>query len=400
MKKFTILHTSDWHIGHQLYRFRRDEEFRNFFDWLLRILAERQVDALLVAGDVFDTAAPSASAQKLYYDFLAQAVKSGCRHIVITAGNHDSPVFLTAPHELLRNFDIHVIGSADAADSLILHNAAGKPACLVSALPYLRERDLRCDEVVDGDLLPGLRKRYQEAADSVDRLRRAHGDLPAVAMGHIFVAGVSMDNEGERIVQVGNLDRAPRDIFPQTFDYVALGHIHRPQAVSGDEHCRYSGSPLPMSFAESAQHKSVVLLTFAGREPHVELLSVPQSRHLVRLTGNREQLLADLRQLLATGEAAFVEMQHDGTDAVGDLNSEARQLAEGSGVSILCIKTQPSEENRIAENPARDLADYTKEDVFRLLLDTRDYPEEKRSRLLETFCQLCASYEESLRGGE
>lgn len=402
MKKFTIIHTSDWHLGHQLYRSRRDDEFRAFLGWLLNIIAEKQADALLIAGDIFDTVMPPASAQKLYYDFLGQAVKNGCRHIIVTAGNHDSPVFLTAPHELLRVFDIYAAGYMEPGSpvTLLLRDTAGEPACIVSPMPYLREGDLRGSAGGDGDLLAGLRLRYQEAAEAVTAMRREHGDLPAVAMGHLFIAGSSMDNEGERINQMGNLDRAPRDIIPAIYDYTALGHIHRPQAVGGDDTCRYSGSPLPMSFSEHAQHKSAVLLTFAGRTPEIELLPVPQSRRLVRIAGSREKMLEELKTLVAANEPAWVEMQHDGSDAVADLNNEARQLAENTTVNILCIKAQPAELASPEAVPPKDLGDCSEEDIFCMLLDSRNEPEDRKRRLLDTFRALCASYEESLRSGE
>lgn len=398
MRKFTILHTSDWHLGHQLYRNRRDDEFQMFLQWVIKTLRTYEVDALLVAGDIFDTAAPASSAQKLYYDFLGQAVKTGCRHIVITAGNHDSPAFLTAPHELLQSFDIHVLGHADEnGNTLLLTDDENHPACIISALPYLRERDLRQANSDTDDLLAGLRHHYGQAANAVQELRQAHGDLPAVAMGHLFVNGSSMDGEGERIIQVGNLDQAPRDIFPPDFDYIALGHIHRPQAVGGDAHCRYSGAPLPMSFAEAAQNKSVVLLSFTGRETQMELLPVPQIRHLRRLSGSREELLEQLAQIIANEEDAWIEINHDGSDAVADLNDAARKMAEGTKVNVLCVKVQPTGQSTELGNIPRDLSNCTEEDIFRILLESRQETEERRERLMATFRQLLVSYGDSIR---
>ena len=107
----TVLHTSDWHLGRRLYGKPRYTEFRAFLAWLLQAIREQAVDVLVVAGDVFDTTAPSNQAQNLYYDFLSQVCQTCCRHVIIVAGNHDSPSFLEAPKQLLKSFNIHIIGS-------------------------------------------------------------------------------------------------------------------------------------------------------------------------------------------------------------------------------------------------------------------------------------------------
>jgi exonuclease SbcD len=113
-----ILHTSDWHIGRTLYGRKRYEEFEAFLTWLAETIQQNEIYALLVAGDVFDTSAPSNRAQELYYRFLCRVAASSCRHIVVVAGNHDSPSFLNAPNELLKALDVHVVGS-----SRVYHNA-------------------------------------------------------------------------------------------------------------------------------------------------------------------------------------------------------------------------------------------------------------------------------------
>ncbi|MEB2332384.1 MAG: exonuclease subunit SbcD, partial [Nitrosomonas sp.] len=106
-----ILHTSDWHIGKTLYGRKRYDEFEAFFSWLVETIEQEQVDVLLIAGDIFDTSTPGNRSQQLYYRFLHRVAASTCRHVVIIAGNHDSPSFLSAPRELLRALDVHVTGS-------------------------------------------------------------------------------------------------------------------------------------------------------------------------------------------------------------------------------------------------------------------------------------------------
>ena len=160
-----ILHTSDWHLGRSLYGRKRYEEFSAFLDWLAQTIEDEKVDALLVAGDVFDTSTPSNRAQELYYRFLCRVAASCCRHVVVIAGNHDSPSFLNAPKELLRALNVYVVGSMtdDLADEVIplldcgLQNEDSKTggntseiniqkSVIICAVPYLRDKDLRTVE--------------------------------------------------------------------------------------------------------------------------------------------------------------------------------------------------------------------------------------------------------------
>ena len=141
-----ILHTSDWHLGRTLCGRKRTAEFEAFLEWLLAALREHEVDVLLVAGDIFDTVAPTNRAQQLYYRFLCRTAEFGCRHVVVVGGNHDSPSFLDAPKELLSFLDVHVVGAVPEKiqeELLTLRGPDGVPALLVCAVPYLRDRDVR-----------------------------------------------------------------------------------------------------------------------------------------------------------------------------------------------------------------------------------------------------------------
>jgi len=194
-----ILHTSDWHIGRTLYGNKRYEEFAAFFDWLAKTIEERNIEALLVAGDIFDTGTPSNRAQELYYRFLVRVAASRCRHIVLVAGNHDSPSFLDAPQALLKTIRIHVVGSMRAnpgEEVLELDDEAGKVRLIVCAVPYLRDRDIRAADAGESfdekerKLLEGIRMHYETVAREALRSREKLGrDMPIVAMGHLFATG-------------------------------------------------------------------------------------------------------------------------------------------------------------------------------------------------------------------
>ena len=283
----TLLHTSDWHLGRRLYGKPRYDEFKQFLDWQLQTLREQKVDVLLIAGDIFDTTAPSNQAQNLYYDFLSQVCHTDCRHVIIVAGNHDSASFLEAPKQLLKAFNIHIIGSmtdTPTDEVITLLDKAGQPELIVMAVPYLRDRDVRTvghgERLDDKErkLAQGIKAHYARIADiamaqQAQLQAKYKRTIPIVATGHLFtVGGQTMEGDGVRDLYVGSLGSIGAEIFHPQIDYVALGHLHIPQAVGGQPHIRYAGSPIAMGFGESRQQKQVHLLRF---DANPDLLSQP-----------------------------------------------------------------------------------------------------------------------------
>ena len=281
IKPLTILHTSDWHLGRRLYGRMRYEEFEAFLSWLQETISAQKVDVLIVAGDIFDTMTPSNRAQALYYEFLGKVSKLCCEHIVIVAGNHDSPTFLDAPSQVLKFLNVHVIGTAcdDLNDEVLVLDAVdGTPHCIIAAVPYLRDRDVRGSHAgesadsKDANVIKGIRAHYDEVA-SIAKARQEHlsdahqRHIPIIATGHLFAAGSkTTEDDGVRDLYVGSLGQVSADMFDECFDYVALGHLHVPQRVGGCEHIRYSGSPIAMGFGEAKQQKQVLLVEFGEVE--------------------------------------------------------------------------------------------------------------------------------------
>lgn len=281
IKPLTILHTSDWHLGRRLYGRMRYEEFEAFLNWLQETISAQKVDVLIVAGDIFDTMTPSNRAQALYYEFLGKVSKLCCEHIVIVAGNHDSPTFLDAPSKVLKFLNVHVIGTAcdDLNDEVLVLDAVdGTPHCIIAAVPYLRDRDVRGSHAgesadsKDANVIKGIRAHYDEVA-SIAKARQEHlsnahqRHIPIIATGHLFAAGSkTTEDDGVRDLYVGSLGQISADMFDDGFDYVALGHLHVPQRVGGCEHIRYSGSPIAMGFGEAKQQKQVLLVEFGEVE--------------------------------------------------------------------------------------------------------------------------------------
>ncbi|MDB5262363.1 MAG: nuclease SbcCD subunit [Adhaeribacter sp.] len=333
-----VLHTSDWHLGKRLEQCERTDEHQHFLDWLVQTIQEQQVEALVIAGDIFDTGSPSNAALKQYYDFLWHLRGSCCRDIVIIGGNHDSVSTLNAPRALLRYFNVHVIGgaTADIREEIIpLTDAAGQTQLVVCAVPFLRDKDIRLS--VPGEtyteqearLKRGICAHYEEVATHVQPYKEQ--GIPVMATGHLFAAG-SAASDSEKEIHVGNLGQICGDQFPAAFDYVALGHLHRPQIVNGFQHIRYSGSPIPLSFSEVEDKKLIIILDFAdGRLSRLEEVQVPVCRKLVRFRGDIDKI----RRHITTFDngdhpyPAWVEIQVETENFIHDLENQLLDMLGG-----------------------------------------------------------------------
>jgi exonuclease SbcD len=415
-----IIHTSDWHIGKTLYGRRRYEEFEAFLDWLAETIERESADVLLVAGDVFDISAPSNRSQELYYRFLCKVAASRCRHVVVIAGNHDSPTFLNAPRELLKALNVYVVGAAcdDLNDEvLVLDSEAGEPELIVCAVPYLRDRDIRVAEAGESiddkerKLLEGIRNHYEKVADlAVQKRNELNAAVPIVAMGHLFTAGgKTIEGDGVRELYVGSLAHVTGSIFPASLDYVALGHLHVPQKVNGSATVRYSGSPIPMGFGEARQQKSLCLVSFphagiqgienADFKADVKVLDIPLFQPLERVKGSWPEIEARIRELVAAGSSAWLEVIYEGEEVISDLRDRLDELREGSALEILRVKDSRIV-SRVLEgmNDEETLDDLNVEDVFQRCLAAHAVPEDQQPELLSAYREtLTALYERDVK---
>lgn len=406
-----ILHTSDWHIGRSLYGYKRYDEFEAFLKWLIETIQKEAAEVLLVAGDVFDSSTPSNKAQELYYQFLCHAAQSCCRHIVIIGGNHDSPSFLNAPKELLRFFNVHVVGAAASPEDevFVLNDVDDKPAVIVCAIPYLRDRDIRTIEAGESitdkhrKIVDGIRQHYA-AVCQIARQKQASFEchVPIIAMGHLFTTGgQTMDGDGVRELYVGSLAHVGKDIFPDYIDYLALGHLHIPQIVGKSEMVRFSGSPLPMGFNEAAQQKSVVVLTFDEAQPTVREIAVPCFQALERISGNLEDICGRIEQLITADSDAWLEIEYSGESVSGNLRDVLEEAVAGSMLSIRCVRNKRIIERVMQQTVSEEtLADLNENDVFNRLLDAHDVPEEQRETLILAYNEVLTELAEADRNAE
>ena len=395
-----ILHTADWHLGRTLYSKTRYEEFQKFLDWLLVTIREQSIDVLLVAGDVFDTIAPSYRAQELYYDFLSQLPETRCRHVVITAGNHDSPTFLEAPRQLLRALDVHIIGHVtDPIDHevILLRDSDGKPELIVCAVPYLRDRDIRKSDAAESleakeqKIREGIANHYDQVAQVARRLRDSlESPIPIVAMGHLYTAGgETVEGDGVRKLYVGNLAHVESTIFSDTFDYVALGHLHVPQKVNGSETIRFSGSPIPMGFGEAQQQKYVNLVRWNANHLEVELVPVPQSQRLESIRGDWPHIESRLQAMKQLKESIWIEVSYQGTEPIANLKEKVEQLIDGTDVDALRVTDARQTELLLKQGDfSQDLEELQPIDVFKRCLELNNVPEDKRKEFEDAYQEI------------
>jgi exonuclease SbcD len=261
-----VIHTSDWHLGQELHGFDRGVEHDGFLDWLASQVIELDADALIVTGDIYDTVNPPILAQQRLYQFVMRALTT-CPHlqIVVIGGNHDSAARLELPKHLLDVNRVHLIGGMPRATSqlsasrlfITLRDHTGAPGAVCAAIPYLRPGDLP----LQGDSENPLKSLYRQVIRTADGIR---GELPLIVTGHLHVSGGAVSTLSERRIVIGGEEAVSNDIFPASVAYVALGHLHKPQLISGQTIVRYAGSPFPMSVAEADYHHSIVVLDLNG----------------------------------------------------------------------------------------------------------------------------------------
>ncbi|TBW11928.1 exonuclease subunit SbcD [Azotobacter chroococcum subsp. isscasi] len=371
-----LLHTSDWHLGQHFMGKTRQAEHQAFCAWLIEQVREHAVDALIVAGDLFDSGAPPSYAREQYNRFIVALRETGAR-LVLLGGNHDSVAMLGESRDLLACLDTWVIPgvAADPAEQLLLlPRRDGTPGALLCAIPFIRPRDVLKSEAGQsaGDkqqaLQAAIREHYR-ALFELAEARRAElgGRLPIVATGHLTTVGASA-SESVREIYVGSLEAFPSDAFPPAA-YIALGHIHRPQKVGGREHIRYSGSPIPLSFDEARQQKEVLLVDLhADGLEAVTPLPVPCFQPLVTLRGALAELAGAIAEAAAQGSAGrpvWLEVQVSADDYLSDLQKRVSALCEGLPVEVLRVRRERGSASAAQLAEARETLDeLTAEEVF------------------------------------
>ena len=351
-----IIHTADWHIGQKLHERSRLDEHEQFLNWLLETIQKYDVDLLLVSGDIFDTSLPSAEATNLYYCFLYRLFNETDAYTVITAGNHDSARHLEAPREFLKMGKIYVVGLATEAAECVFSFPPGNPRVAVAAVPYLSETEL---PHVSYETEIEKSERYRERLKSfyVDCVSYMPAELPKILMGHLFVHG-GTTTDSERNIQIGGATAIHSPDFPKGVDYVALGHLHRPQTISGiDYPIRYSGSPIPLRFNETGYRKSVYLLELSddGIRIRDEAIEIPIFKELCTVEGDEESVLWEAETQIWADKYIQVKLTLS-KPRVG-INDEIRQAFSERGGDVLSVEIELPEAEQGPKIPVGDMKD-------------------------------------------
>ena len=408
-----LLHTADWHLGHTLREHSREAEHAHFLRWLVQTVVEREVDALLIAGDVFDSANPPASAWRMWFQFLGELKRAQpALQVVVIAGNHDSAARLEAPSDLLAAFDVRIVaavtcdaaGRLAAADLLVpLRGRDGRVAAVCAAIPFLRSSDvLALAPTAEADgagdpLIDGMRALHDELFAAA-HARRAPGQA-LIAIAHGDLVGGALSELSERKVLGGNQHALPLDLFPADCAYVALGHLHRPQALAGLEHVRYSGSPIPLSMPEREHAHHVVFADLDGeRLAKVWSLRVPRLVPLLRLP-ERGELEPDAAVAAVAALPPRDDTQPDEQRPLVEVAVRLPQPSPGIGERIAraiadrnarLVRVEVVLTGDAGKGPATagvDLVSLTPEDVF-LRRYRRDHEGEVPHPLLTAFREL------------
>ncbi len=396
-----ILHTSDWHLGQQFFGKNREAEHQAFFAWLIAQIQSLQIDVLLVAGDLFDTATPPSYAKTLYHQLIVDLQASRCQ-IVMLGGNHDSIAVLNESAELLKCLQTHVVPGfhPDLQQHLLpLRNKAGEIAAWLIALPFLRARDLSAKDKLLSQAGQTALEKQQQLQQQIGQIYQELYDLalcqepkaPIIATGHLTTVGASR-SESEREIYIGTLDAFPANTFPP-FDYLALGHIHQGQKVAGSECMRYCGSPLALSFDEARQQKQVLLVEFPDGAchptvPKVQSLAVPCFQPMRSITSDLASLPAQLKtacEPLAAHQVLWLELTLSGEDALlTDISLVLQPILEAWPVELLRLRKERSLTKDAGQaNSAADLHTLSPKEVMAIRLAEADLSESLSARLAQ-----------------
>ncbi|HAT1620976.1 TPA: exonuclease subunit SbcD [Raoultella planticola] len=385
-----IIHTSDWHLGQNFYSKSRAAEHSAFLDWLLTSAQAHEVDAIIVAGDIFDTGSPPSYARELYNRFVVQLQHTGCQ-LVVLAGNHDSVATLNESRDILAFLKTTVVASAGHAP-FILPQRDGTPGAIFCPVPFLRPRELVTSQAGHSGgekqqlLLNAISDYYQQQYEAACALR---GDrpLPIVASGHLTTVGASK-SDAVRDIYIGTLEAFPASHFPPV-DYIALGHIHRAQKIGGSEHIRYSGSPIALSFDETGKSKSVNLVTFTdGQLTEVLPLTVPVTQPLAVLKGDFSSISEQLTQWRDAPQEPLVwlDIEITSDEYLHDIQRKIQAQTEDLPVEVLLVRRSRAQRERILAGERREtLSELQVEEVFERRLAQETLEEAQQLRLTQLF---------------
>ncbi|WP_424895376.1 exonuclease SbcCD subunit D [Acinetobacter junii] len=302
-----FFHTSDWHLGQFFYNHSRHYEHEQFLTWLLEQIKQKQPHALLIAGDIFDVINPSSQAQKQLYQFLADAhERAPHMQTLMIAGNHDSGYRIEQVEPLLAKYNAKTVGVIRPnkennldLDRLILpiYDEQKQIVAWCIALPFVRSAEITGFNEHTTNSQNAIAYLHQQLI--AEAKRRKTDDQALILMSHAHMQG-GETSDSERPIIIGNEEALSTSLFDDSIDYVALGHLHKPQKV-GQDHIRYSGSPIPLSFSEINYKHQVLEVTIdpieTGNQVEFEAIAIPRAIQLHKIKGELNDVIQRLKNL-------------------------------------------------------------------------------------------------------
>ena len=394
-----ILHTADWHLGHRLHEQSQLEEQTLFLSWIENYIIDQKIDVLLISGDIFDTGSPSNKSLEIYYNFLVKLKTTTCKSIIITGGNHDSAGTLNAPKHILNALAIKVVGKAtENIEDEVFEIEVNGEKVIIAAVPYLRDGDIR--RAVAGETFEELTDKYKTALinhykSSAEQCKLINtSNAPVIAMGHLFAIGGSI-SDSEQNIYVGTLGYIGAKDFPTYFDYIALGHLHRPQIVGANEKIRYSGSPHILSFSEINYEKKVIVLTLKDSKINkIEEDIIPRFRAFYRLTGTMSECIDAFPNIISNSYklTPWVEivLNEDNTINTDDL----KKSAEKYSLEILKITLKNHRKTKGIEallKNAKSIKELVPTEVFKLKCKEMAFDLDANPKIWDAFNEILQS---------
>ncbi len=385
-----ILHTSDWHLGQNLFTKSRKEEHQAFMHWLLTLVKSASIDAVIIAGDVFDTGTPPSYARELYNQFVVDLQQLDCV-LVVLGGNHDSVSTLNESKQILACLNTFVISNTadNISDQLLtIANKDGSIGAIICAIPFIRPRDVLQSHAGDQELdkrkaLSDAIKQHYHQLYALAVKMKSEQDLqvPIIMTGHLTALGVAQ-SESVRDIYIGTLEGFAADGFPPA-DYIALGHIHTPQVVAKSDHIRYCGSPLPLRFDELNKSKQVLVVEFNGDiRQSITPIAIPTFQPMQVLKGDLAKIDSGLKALTspASEQTIWLSIEVETEDYLSDLQQRVQDLVEGMDVEILQLRRMRGKARTLLKQDTKQmLSELEPIDVFkqRMALEKFDTAEDQ-----------------------
>ena len=406
-----FFHTSDWHLGQFFYNHSRQYEHEQFLAWLLEQIKEKQPHALLIAGDIFDVINPSSHAQKQLYQFLADAHDIAPQmQTLMIAGNHDSGYRIEQVEPLLEKYNAKTVGvirwnedkSLDL-DRLILpiYDEQKNIVAWCVALPFLRSAEITGFNEHTTNSQNAIAYLHQQLI--AEAKRRKTDDQSLILMSHAHMQG-GETSDSERPIIIGNEEALSTSLFDDAIDYVALGHLHKPQKVQ-HPHIRYSGSPIPLSFSEINYKHQVVDVTIdkSKNENHFEFeaIAIPRSIQLHKIKGELNEVMQQLKKLPSEiieniDHREYVDIEyHTSTPPQPNLRQQFEDALPKDAYRLVRISRQYlNNENNIQSEHRIQLEPPTPEKLFQQIWKKKGYQAD--DEVTQDFMSLVAEAQKQL----